>query len=197
MNNNSENNKIVGVRIKNMRLDNNWTQKDLAKKLGLKNETAIANYEAGYSIPKDEIKYKLCEVFNCTMDYLMGKSYYKNYEEFSKIDNFVLNYQRTVEESKLICSTLNYINTHKDEDIENIVNNAVKDLSSEEQKNIKKIIFHLHNTYHGNLPKTDAEIKQEFEFAYHKEAEGLTDEEIADAIRFYKQIKYGKKDENN
>lgn len=46
----------------------------------------------------------------------------------------------------------------------------------------------------SNIRKTDAEIKQEFEFAYHKEAEGLTDEEIADAIRFYKQIKYGKKD---
>lgn len=49
----------------------------------------------------------------------------------------------------------------------------------------------------SDIRKSDAEIKQEFEFAYHKEAEGLTDEEIADAIRFYKQIKYGKKDENN
>lgn len=49
----------------------------------------------------------------------------------------------------------------------------------------------------SDIRKPDAEIKQEFEFAYHKEAEGLTDEEIADAIRFYKQIKYGKKDENN
>lgn len=46
----------------------------------------------------------------------------------------------------------------------------------------------------SDIRKTDAEIKQEFEFAYHKEAEGLTEEEIADAIRFYKQIKYGKKD---
>ena len=49
----------------------------------------------------------------------------------------------------------------------------------------------------SDIRKTDAEIKQEFDFAYHKDAEGLTDEEIADAIRFYKQIKYGKKDENN
>ena len=46
----------------------------------------------------------------------------------------------------------------------------------------------------SDIRKPDAEIKQEFEFAYHKEAEGLTDEEIADAIRFYKQIKYGKKE---
>lgn len=43
------------------------------------------------------------------------------------------------------------------------------------------------------LGKTDIRnIKEEFEFAYHKEMEGLTEEEIADALRFYKKIKYGK-----
>lgn len=31
--------------------------------------------------------------------------------------------------------------------------------------------------------------EQEFHFAYHKETEGLTDEEIADALRFYKEMK--------
>ncbi|MBO5004205.1 MAG: helix-turn-helix transcriptional regulator [Clostridia bacterium] len=44
----------------------------------------------------------------------------------------------------------------------------------------------------SDIRKPDNQIKEEFTFAYHKEAEGLTDEEIADAIRFYKQIKYGK-----
>lgn len=31
--------------------------------------------------------------------------------------------------------------------------------------------------------------EKEFHFAYHKEMEGLTDEEIADALRFYKEMK--------
>lgn len=31
--------------------------------------------------------------------------------------------------------------------------------------------------------------EEEFHFAYHKEMEGLTDEEIADALRFYKEMK--------
>ncbi len=31
--------------------------------------------------------------------------------------------------------------------------------------------------------------EQEFRFAYHKEMEGLTNEEIADALRFYKEMK--------
>lgn len=64
----------IGNRIKHLREANGYTQKNLAAKLGLKGETAIANYESGYSIPKDEIKLKMCEVFNCTLDYLMCKS---------------------------------------------------------------------------------------------------------------------------
>lgn len=43
----------------------------------------------------------------------------------------------------------------------------------------------------GKSQETDEQIKKDFEFAYHKEMEGLTEEEIADALRFYKQIKYG------
>lgn len=43
------------------------------------------------------------------------------------------------------------------------------------------------------LGKTDVrnydKDEQEFRFAYHKEMEGLTDEEIADALRFYKEMK--------
>ena len=31
--------------------------------------------------------------------------------------------------------------------------------------------------------------EQEFRYAYHKEMEGLTDEEVADALRFYKEMK--------
>lgn len=31
--------------------------------------------------------------------------------------------------------------------------------------------------------------EQEFRYAYHKEMEGLTDEEIADALKFYKEMK--------
>lgn len=40
--------------------------------------------------------------------------------------------------------------------------------------------------------------EQEFRFAYHKEMEGLTDEEIVDALRFYKEMKKRvEKDKNN
>ncbi|MCI8655658.1 MAG: helix-turn-helix transcriptional regulator [Clostridia bacterium] len=43
------------------------------------------------------------------------------------------------------------------------------------------------------LGKTDIKNynkdEQDFRFAYHKEMEGLTEEEIADALRFYKEMK--------
>ena len=69
----SDINEEVARRIKTMREERGWTQKHLSMLLGLNAETAINNYEKGRSLPKDEIKYKLCELFGCSMDYLMGK----------------------------------------------------------------------------------------------------------------------------
>lgn len=46
------------------------------------------------------------------------------------------------------------------------------------------------------LGKSDIRnIAEEFEFAYHKETEGLSDEEIKEAVKIYKQIKYGKNED--
>ena len=46
------------------------------------------------------------------------------------------------------------------------------------------------------LCKTDIRnIEQEFNFAFHKEIEGLSDDEIKEALEFYKKIKYGKEKE--
>lgn len=103
----------IGERIRNLRKELDLTQEELAIKLGLNNKSSISQYEKGDIIPSDDIKLKMCEIFNCSLDYLMCKTDTKNYD--------------------------------KDE--------------------------------------------QEFRFAYHKEMEGLTDEEIADALRFYKEMK--------
>lgn len=116
---NEELKKNIGNRIKQLRIEANLTQEELANKLkSVKGKSSIANYENGSNLPSDEVKFQLCNIFNCSLDYLMCKTDIRNSEE---------------------------------------------------------------------------QIKQEFEFAYHKEMEGLSDEEIADALRFYKQIKYGNK----
>lgn len=48
------------------------------------------------------------------------------------------------------------------------------------------------------LGKSDIRNPEEkdFRFAYHKETEGMTDEEIKDALRFYKEMKKKIKGEN-
>ena len=93
-------------RIKTLREEFGYTQQDLANKLN-SSKSVIGLYENETRKPSLEILLKLSEAFNCSIDYLLGKTNIRNYD--------------------------------KDE--------------------------------------------QEFKFAYHKEMEGLTDEEIADALK--------------
>ena len=47
------------------------------------------------------------------------------------------------------------------------------------------------------LGKTDIRnLENEFKFAYHKEIEGLTEDEIKEALEFYKMVKNRKNKEN-
>lgn len=101
-----------GERLKILRNEKKFSQEKLGNKIGVA-RTSVANYETNRNFPTSEVLEKLSDVFNVSIDYLLGKS-----------------------------------------DIRN--------------------------------------ISQEFEFAYHKETEGLSVEEIQEAVRIYKQIKYGK-----
>ena len=77
----SENNmKIkIGARIKFLRNGLGITQEQLANKLpNVKGKSSIANYENGSNLPSDEVKLKMCEIFNCSLDYLMCKSDIRN-----------------------------------------------------------------------------------------------------------------------
>lgn len=108
---------ILGKRIELERNRLGLNQMELAKKLNLSSSASISQYESGDRIPSDDIKIKMCELFGCSLDYLMGKS---------------------------------------------------------------------------NIRNSEKQIKDEFLFAYHKETEGLSEEEIKEALEFYKKIKYGK-----
>ena len=140
---------ITGIRIREMRLEKNWTQKDLANKLGLKNETAIANYESGYSVPKDEIKSKMCEIFNCSMDYLMGQSNFKTYQQ--ELDNY------TVTQNKItILKTIDrYYYEYvvpcslKEEDVNRIVD-LLSNVNKDNGKEIKEQINDLVDSFNTN-----------------------------------------------
>lgn len=72
---------ILGKRIELERTRLGLNQMELAKRLNLSSSASISQYESGDRIPSDDIKLKMCELFNCSLDYLMGKSDIRNPEK--------------------------------------------------------------------------------------------------------------------
>lgn len=70
--------------LKKLRQDNNMTQDELAKKIDT-SRSNIANYENGKNMPSVDILEKLSKLFDCTTDYLLGKSDIRNPEELKNI----------------------------------------------------------------------------------------------------------------
>lgn len=68
---------MVGNRVKILRDELGLKQDELAKKLGV-SPSAVGMYERDLREANDEIKLRMCELFNCSMDYLTGKSDIKN-----------------------------------------------------------------------------------------------------------------------
>lgn len=66
-------------RLKEIRKSNNLTQTELGKILGV-GKTTISMYENGNSTPNDEIKLKISDYFNISLDYLLGKTNIKNHD---------------------------------------------------------------------------------------------------------------------
>lgn len=81
----------LGKRIKNLREEKNLTQKDLAKKLNIANST-LSQYETGQRVPSDEVKIKIAEFFQVTLDYLFGVT--DNKEGYEYIDELRVRYKK-------------------------------------------------------------------------------------------------------
>lgn len=69
---------ILGKRIELERNNLGLSQIELAKRLNLSSSASISQYESGERTPSDDIKLKMTEIFNCSLDYLMGKSDIRN-----------------------------------------------------------------------------------------------------------------------
>lgn len=138
----------------------------------------------------------ICNYLNDDFDRLMGDSVtvytcpYTLNLKYNQAEKFIFDsiysyenlndFEYTDNEKKQIVEIYNYIKN----------NETYKRLIQEYEK-IKKENFHtLEGIY-------NAKDEQEFKFAYHKEMEGLTDEEIADALRFYKEMKKKVNKNNN
>lgn len=194
--------KIIGNRIKKERINTGLTQEELAIKLGLNNKSSISQYEKGAAIPSDDIKIAMCKLFKCSMDFLMGLTSYKNPKkdlerelkklnlteyEFNQMISLLLDENNNELNNVLKSDTKLALACDKCleliEDYKIIENNTIYNDNIDRLRNI--IISLDKNEIINNYDKDE----QEFRFAYHKDMEGLTDEEISDALRFYKEMK--------
>ena len=64
---------ILGKRLKQLRTENNLTQEEFGKPYNIKKST-VSQYESGSSRPDDELKKRIANDFNVSLDWLMGKS---------------------------------------------------------------------------------------------------------------------------
>jgi len=60
------------IRLKELRTERNLSQVDLAKKLNM-SKMAISHWESGHSEPSISQLIALSELFNVSVDYLIGK----------------------------------------------------------------------------------------------------------------------------
>ena len=63
---------ILGNRIRDLRREKNMTQMDLGKQVNV-TKVSICCYEKGTRLPSLEILEDLAEVFNVSVDYLLGR----------------------------------------------------------------------------------------------------------------------------
>lgn len=68
---------IISKKIKLLREEANLTQSQLAEKLGIAT-SSISQYESGDRIPSDNIKMKMAQFFDVSLDFLMGYSDIRN-----------------------------------------------------------------------------------------------------------------------
>ncbi len=67
--------KIFGERLKELRIENNLTQQQLAKELNVSGNT-IHSWETDKQEPSMTALLKISNIFNVSLDYLCGKSDY-------------------------------------------------------------------------------------------------------------------------
>ena len=62
----------ISTRIRELRQSADMTQEEFGNKFGIVKST-VSLYESGKSTPNDEIKQKICEFFDISLDYLLGR----------------------------------------------------------------------------------------------------------------------------
>ncbi len=60
---------VIGERLKSLRLENNFTKEELAKKINV-NKITIDSWEKGKTSPSLKYLIKICELYHVSSDYI-------------------------------------------------------------------------------------------------------------------------------
>lgn len=70
----------ISQKIITLRKSRKWSQAELAERIKASREI-IGKYERGENMPSLEMTLKIAEIFNVTVDYLLGKGEYASYDK--------------------------------------------------------------------------------------------------------------------
>jgi len=68
---------IIGNKIKEQRSNKKWSQEALGNKIGVSGKQ-VSNYEKAIQTPPIDILFKLCEIFDCELGFLLGEEKYES-----------------------------------------------------------------------------------------------------------------------
>lgn len=84
-----------GEKIKSLRLNQHWTQSQLAQKLGM-TKSVVSAYETGLRMPSYEVLVEIARIFKVSTDYLLGVEHHDTidlsgltHEEIVALQNLV------------------------------------------------------------------------------------------------------------
>ena len=91
-------------RVKDLRISRGMKQEDLARELNVA-RTAISKYERGELDLSSATIHRLCEIFGCTSDYLLGRSPVPSPELDPQEEAILLAWRRATPEIRAIVET--------------------------------------------------------------------------------------------
>lgn len=86
-------------RIKELRIQNGWRQQDLAARLNT-NQQTVGRYETGVRGLDVETIFRLCEIFDVSADYLLGRAALPSPELSEEETELVLAFRRADDRSR-------------------------------------------------------------------------------------------------
>lgn len=154
---------IIGNKIKEQRAKKKWSQDTLGKKINISGKQ-VSNYEKAKQTPPIDILFKLCEIFDCELGFLLGED---NYESGTILDTAIENKLRI---SKEAISSLRHLTgndrssilwRHESESIQKILNSLFC------SESFSTLIYSMHDL--DNAIKKSKAIWDELYEKYGKE----------------------------